>query len=336
MEFDHVGAHCNAPGCGQQDFLPFVCPGCTLPMCMEHRAPATHSCSRTAAAGQKDVISVECPLCLTSIKMDRQEDPNSAFEQHLSSSCAKAAAARPSPSSCPAPGCGVRLGPSNAFQCNRCNNRVCMSHRMPEDHGCASHRNERAARAAFAASARAEGKGTAATKRPETKVSSNASQKPPSTSTLPRNLPAVAGTTSRGTNSASTGPRRAEGEAFQCPMCDKPFASSNEVARHVESAHLCRDITTDGGTVSLAASFPPPPPRAATAPANARQDNEVCVAETANVIYFHRNVCIVTALPPLRHDLLGRCSTSEPRGDRARQRVRPGQQQQLFCSPRKC
>jgi hypothetical protein len=271
-----VGAHCSAPGCGQQDFLPFVCPGCSLPMCMEHRAPATHACSRTSiqgsAAGRRDVISVECPLCLNSIKMDRQEDPNSAFEEHLSTSCTKAAAARPSPSTCPAPGCGVRLGPSNAFQCNRCNNRVCMSHRMPEDHSCTSHRNQRAARAAFAATARAQGKEGVATKRavPEVdrKTSSGATALKYHQSTA-----AASGTHGNVSNRAHADPRLAvEGSAFQCPMCDKPFTSPDEVARHVEATHLHADVT-NSRTISPAPH--PPPSHASLAAGGATLDHEV-------------------------------------------------------------
>ena len=39
--------------------------------------------------------------------------------------------------------CRNILGPSNTFTCSKCSHRVCLSHRMPEDHDCSNAIKER-------------------------------------------------------------------------------------------------------------------------------------------------------------------------------------------------
>lgn len=52
MDFDDLGAVCQAAGCKQHDFLPFTCPVCELVLCLEHRGVSSHACApKTAHAG---------------------------------------------------------------------------------------------------------------------------------------------------------------------------------------------------------------------------------------------------------------------------------------------
>ncbi len=41
---------------------------------------------------------------------------------------------------CPCAGCRERLTTINAYRCKECGTTVCLKHRLPADHGCASRR----------------------------------------------------------------------------------------------------------------------------------------------------------------------------------------------------
>ena len=131
MEFEHVGLHCEAPGCGQKDFLPFHCDCCNKKYCLEHRSYTAHNC---AAAGIKDIHSVECPICHKSIKFDMSKDVNQEWETHYASGCQPAAVAVKK--TCAKKSCHTVIGPSNGYKCLKCSQVVCLSHRNPEDHEC--------------------------------------------------------------------------------------------------------------------------------------------------------------------------------------------------------
>uniref|UniRef100_A0A6J0T799 AN1-type zinc finger protein 1 isoform X1 n=1 Tax=Pogona vitticeps TaxID=103695 RepID=A0A6J0T799_9SAUR len=40
-----IGQHCQVEDCGQLDFLPFICDGCSGCFCLQHRSRAAHNCS---------------------------------------------------------------------------------------------------------------------------------------------------------------------------------------------------------------------------------------------------------------------------------------------------
>jgi predicted nucleic acid binding AN1-type Zn finger protein len=123
-------------GCNQQDFLPFTCPQCSKALCLAHRSPLAHSCSQ---AGRNDVTSMDCPICGKSIKMNKSDDPNAEWGKHFSTVCTQNPATKKSAlSKCVAPSCQVVLGPSNHLICNQCGRKVCLSHRVPEQHNCAT------------------------------------------------------------------------------------------------------------------------------------------------------------------------------------------------------
>lgn len=140
MEFSHVGGHCEMEGCNQQDFLPFKCNLCSKNLCLLHRSAVAHSC---VSAGNIDVISIPCPICGKSIKMNRSDDANAEWDRHFTTSCEQKPSTSSSSSSstslplkCASPTCSTILGPSNQLKCNFCNRQVCISHRTPEAHKC--------------------------------------------------------------------------------------------------------------------------------------------------------------------------------------------------------
>nr|XP_034980925.1 AN1-type zinc finger protein 1 [Zootoca vivipara] len=77
-----IGQHCEVEGCGQLDFLPFVCDGCSGVFCLQHRSRAEHGCSEANLKSEevkpdhhksflctykgcdgKELVPVLCPSC---------------------------------------------------------------------------------------------------------------------------------------------------------------------------------------------------------------------------------------------------------------------------------
>jgi len=135
MEFDYVGQHCQFIGCKQKDFLPFTCNNCKKNLCLTHRSTVGHNCEGTIV---KDFTSIECPMCSKTIKFDKSEDPNVVWDDHFISKCSPPSIdERPKVQTrCGRNGCTTILGLSNSFSCPKCGRKVCLSHRIPEDHNC--------------------------------------------------------------------------------------------------------------------------------------------------------------------------------------------------------
>jgi predicted nucleic acid binding AN1-type Zn finger protein len=120
-------------GCNQQDFLPFKCSLCSRNLCLLHRSPVAHDC---VSGGVVDVISVACPICGKSIKMNRNDDPNIEWNRHFATTCDHTPPTAQPPNRCAAANCTTVLGPSNQIKCNICHRQVCLSHRATDAHQC--------------------------------------------------------------------------------------------------------------------------------------------------------------------------------------------------------
>lgn len=149
FDVEKVGNHCSEDSCRQRDFLPLKCNHCLKLYCQSHFHYSAHKCSphylRSNSKGV-DISSMECPLCLKSIKYDKNRigTDNNCIEDHISliweshyeTECLHQNPKQSVKASCGKPGCRNILGPSNTFNCPKCRVVVCMSHRMPEDHNC--------------------------------------------------------------------------------------------------------------------------------------------------------------------------------------------------------
>ncbi|CAD7696046.1 unnamed protein product [Ostreobium quekettii] len=131
-----IGGRCSVASCGQQDFLPFKCSGCGDTFCLDHRTFESHACPRTLDAA--DATVVVCPLCAKAIKLAPGRSGDQAFDEHTrSGACDPSNYSRVHrKKSCPVRGCREKLTTLSRYQCKRCGLEVCMSHRLPGDHGC--------------------------------------------------------------------------------------------------------------------------------------------------------------------------------------------------------
>lgn len=132
MDFTHVGSHCEAEHCNQQDFLPFKC-SCAKTFCLQHRSPVSHQCS---AIGSNDMTSLDCPVCHKSVLLTRIDDPNIVWEKHYATVCTRVEKQKLPHTPCAAVGCNIKLNPSTTMTCKTCGNKTCIAHRLPSHHHC--------------------------------------------------------------------------------------------------------------------------------------------------------------------------------------------------------
>lgn len=128
-----MGCHCEVNDCNQRDFLPFTCDVCTKKFCLIHRTYAAHYC---IGASMKDMTSMDCPICLKSIKFPKSDSADAVWNDHFLNSCSQEASTSKQIEKCYKRSCSMRLGPSNTIVCKSCRQKVCMSHRIPEEHDC--------------------------------------------------------------------------------------------------------------------------------------------------------------------------------------------------------
>jgi predicted nucleic acid binding AN1-type Zn finger protein len=251
-EFDHVGSHCTLPTCKQRDFLPFTCDTCKKPYCLAHRSYDAHNCE---GALKRDMTSLDCPICGKSFKFDKSKDPNEIWEEHYNFYCTKTESkSSSSSSSCARKGCISKLGPSNTFQCPKCLKKVCLSHRMSEEHECvgATNKSRNNSREHVLPKAHTTKKipikptpapvpAASSSSNPREaflqRVESNSfrhSGKPPAKSSSSPRVPASSSSASRDNQGVQN---NSASESYVCPFCGISESSVDVLSAHVEQ-HL--------------------------------------------------------------------------------------------------
>lgn len=136
MELDHtkLGHNCDVSACNQRDFLPFTCDLCRRKLCLLHRSYTAHSCE---GCNSKDMTSIDCPICMKSVKFSQSQSADAVWQDHYMNSCSREFSAAKVAKTCSKSSCTTILGLSNSFKCPKCGKEVCLSHRVPEEHDCA-------------------------------------------------------------------------------------------------------------------------------------------------------------------------------------------------------
>ncbi|CEM29615.1 unnamed protein product [Vitrella brassicaformis CCMP3155] len=122
-EFSDLGEHCSDPYCRQKDVLTRTCDGCGAAFCRQ--CITDHSCSRHLV---KDKRVVLCDKCGTALPLVDSLTPQQALAAHECQPVQKK------------PRCAVCrtvLTFATMWACPKCDKKVCLRHRLPEDHMCA-------------------------------------------------------------------------------------------------------------------------------------------------------------------------------------------------------
>jgi AN1-like Zinc finger len=133
MEFYSLGKHCEVSFCRQQDFLPFVCEGCSKSFCKDHRLHSDHDCKGFNLGVQVFL----CPICSKGIEIIDGEDLNISWERHSQLNQCQST----SLPSCKVPGCKKKLTNINSIKCSQCHQLTCLSHRFFDAHNCSTQIN---------------------------------------------------------------------------------------------------------------------------------------------------------------------------------------------------
>ncbi|XP_073406692.1 AN1-type zinc finger protein 1 [Dendrobates tinctorius] len=95
-----IGQHCDVEHCGQLDFLPFVCDGCSRVFCLTHRSQDSHGCPELTTGsssgqpedstqlpctytgcGAKELVEVLCPFCKKHFCLRHRHQPDHRCDQ---------------------------------------------------------------------------------------------------------------------------------------------------------------------------------------------------------------------------------------------------------------
>ncbi|CAL5081173.1 unnamed protein product [Urochloa decumbens] len=136
--FPDLGAQCDDVGCNQLDFLPFECDGCGGFFYAAHRTYLDHGCAKAADQGRTVVVCPDCGDAIerTAAPAPGQQSEREILDEHVRSRrCDPARKRRPA---CPVPRCKEELTCCNTTRCKGCGLKVCLRHRFPADHNCAT------------------------------------------------------------------------------------------------------------------------------------------------------------------------------------------------------
>ncbi|XP_010420323.1 PREDICTED: uncharacterized protein LOC104705925 [Camelina sativa] len=103
--------------------------------CLDHRSYMKHDCPK---GNRGDVTVVICPFCATAVRLNPDEVPNLAWEEHVNSVCdhSNDEKAVKKKKICPVPRCGAVLTFSYTIKCRDCDIDHCLKHRFGSEHSC--------------------------------------------------------------------------------------------------------------------------------------------------------------------------------------------------------
>ena len=84
------------------------------------------------------MTSIDCPVCGKSVKFSQAQSVDDVWEKHYFNDCSKISPPLKAAKICHKETCSTILGLSNSFRCTKCGEDVCLMHRVPEEHNCAS------------------------------------------------------------------------------------------------------------------------------------------------------------------------------------------------------
>jgi hypothetical protein len=90
-EFPTLGQHCAHLECGQLDFLPIKCYGCSKMFCSGHYTYESHECP----SGLRTNVQVPvCPLCNQPVPVGKNQSADNVVGRHIDNDCQSSPAQR--------------------------------------------------------------------------------------------------------------------------------------------------------------------------------------------------------------------------------------------------
>jgi AN1-type zinc finger protein 2 len=142
MELLDTGKHCSEEFCHQFDFLPVKCKACHKIYCSEHITYESHDCIEAKSLNYKIPT---CELCSQIIPFNRSKDLDMCLAEHmqtcqlndettLNNTKVQKKLAKEL-NKCCFDGCRSK-DPVLNINCDSCDKKFCIKHRMPEIHKC--------------------------------------------------------------------------------------------------------------------------------------------------------------------------------------------------------
>lgn len=134
MYDQNIGKHCSDSTCRQKDWLPVKCKYCSKVYCADHSSIGSHHCPQYEKEYRKVYV---CPLCNKTLTINASLTVEENFSIHEAMDCQRDFQQNLQVlPHCPGNRCHAKLTELNSYLCNRCQHKVCLKHRMPEDHRC--------------------------------------------------------------------------------------------------------------------------------------------------------------------------------------------------------
>ncbi|KAJ2700171.1 hypothetical protein H4R19_005490 [Coemansia spiralis] len=152
MEFPELGVQCHRSDCNELDFLPFRCDYCTHKFCEAHWKVDGHQCPRRDRVVDRRVPN--CPICQQIVSLGPNEDPDTAVDRHIRTSCGRRRQDAQKPAAKRPTGCVFRKcaeKPLVIDTCPQCAQRFCIKHLHADVHDCTKRGSSAPARSAAGA-----------------------------------------------------------------------------------------------------------------------------------------------------------------------------------------
>ena len=130
----NIGKHCTFETCKQKDWLPVKCKYCSKIFCADHSSIESHNCPEYEKQYKKVFV---CPLCNKTLDVNNNLSVEENFSLHEAMDCLGNYRANvPEVITCKGTKCRMKLTELNTYTCQKCSQKVCLKHRMPQDHRC--------------------------------------------------------------------------------------------------------------------------------------------------------------------------------------------------------
>lgn len=127
MDDYNIGSHCSDSTCRQRDYMPIKCKFCHQTYCADHYSILSHNCPNMDR-DKKEVFI--CPFCNRTLPVNQSLTLEENLSIHEALECSHDFKKEKPVKMCQKEKCKTKLSEFNMFECKRCSQKLCLSHRM--------------------------------------------------------------------------------------------------------------------------------------------------------------------------------------------------------------